>query len=443
MKNSSQSYLKEVQNQIRSKEAKEFVSTELDYHITEVKKEWMKKGLNEVDAEQKAVEQMGSPITLGQKLNKLHRSKVDWFTVILLVITLGLSFLPMLSLGNYFSDDAMSMSYYSKHKILFVVLGVIVAFGMMMFDFRKLEEKGWLFYGIGMLILLILRLSPTDFINGLPLIMIGPLTIESLMAIPFIFLAWASFFNNKRLKMWHISVLFFLSFYMIFATPSISTTYIYGAMVFVMFCWSKFSRKTIFKTLGLLVSSFLITCIVLWQSVEQYQKHRLVVFLNPEQYSDSEGYMILLLKELLSKAGWFGNTTITEFIPAFHTDFVFVNLTSYFGWIFAIGLVFILSLFIARIVVIARKVNHSYGKLLLIGAVALYSVQLVTNIAMMLGFLPMISMSLPFISYGLMPTIFNAFLIGVVLSVYRRKDLVASGFITNHDPLKPNPSSYD
>ncbi|WP_373287600.1 hypothetical protein [Psychrobacillus lasiicapitis] len=40
----------------------------------------------------------------------------------------------------------------------------------------------------------------------------------------------------------------------------------------------------------------------------------------------------------------------------------------------------------------------------------------------------MISMSLPFISYELMPTLFNAFLIGVVLSVYRRKDLVASGF---------------
>ncbi|WP_425467637.1 FtsW/RodA/SpoVE family cell cycle protein [Psychrobacillus soli] len=91
----------------------------------------------------------------------------------------------------------------------------------------------------------------------------------------------------------------------------------------------------------------------------------------------------------------------------------------------------------------ACKVHYPYGKFLLIGAVALYSIQLVTNIAMMLGFLPMIFMSLPFIGYCLIPTIFNAFLIGVVLSVYRRKDLVASGFITKDNLLKPNPSLYD
>lgn len=430
MKNSSQSYLKEVQNQIRSKEAKEFVSAELDYHIKEVKNEWIKKGLNEVDAEEKAVGQMGSPITLGQKFNKLYRPKVDWLTVILLVITLGLSFLPVLSLGNYFSDDAMTMGYYSKHKVIFVLLGGIVAFGMMMFDFRKLEKQGWLYYKIGILILLILSFFPSSVINGLPVIMIGPLTIESLMAIPFLFLAWASFFNDKRLKIWQLGILFIIPCYFIFTLPSISTAYIYVVMVFIMFWWSQFSRKTVLSSLGIFISSLLIVGIIFWKASATYQKSRLQAFLDPEQYADTTGYMILHLKGILSKAGWFGNIASTEFIPAPHADFVFANLTSYFGWIFAIALVFILSLFIARIIVIARKVHHPYGKLLLIGAVALYSVQLVTNIAMTLGLLPMISMSLPFISYGLMPTIFNAFLIGVVLSVYRRKDLVASGYIT-------------
>lgn len=431
MKNSSQSYLKEVQKQIRSKEAKEFVSAELDYHITEVKNEWRKNGLNDKEAEQKAVEQMGNPITLGQKLNKLHRPKVDWLTVILLVITLGLSFLPMLSLGNYFSDDAMSMDYYSKHKILFVILGGFVAFGIMMYDFRKLEKKGWLFYGIGMFILFILAFFPSHMINGLPVITIGTFTIESLMAVPFLFLAWASFFNDRKLKIWQLGILFFIPCYFMFKLPSISTIYIFGVMVFLMFCWSQFSRKAILSALGVIFSFLLIVGIIFCNTSAPYQKIRLLGFLNPEQYANTSGYMILHIKEALSQAGWFGSTSTIEYIPALHADFIFVNLTSYFGWVFAIALVFILSLFIARIVVIARKVHHSYGKFLLIGAVALYSVQLVTNIAMTLGLLPMISMSLPFISYGLMPTIFNAFIIGVVLSVYRRKDLVASGFRAN------------
>ncbi|MFJ5768697.1 FtsW/RodA/SpoVE family cell cycle protein [Psychrobacillus sp. NPDC093180] len=428
MKNNKQSYLMEVQNQIRSKEAKEFVSAELNYHITAMKSEWINKGLNEEDSEEKAVKQMGNPITLGQRLNKLHRPKVDWLTIILLVITLGLSFLPMLSLGNYFSDEAMSMGYYAKHKMIFVLLGGFVAFGMMMVDFRKLEKQGWLFYGIAMIILLLLAFFPSDMINGLPIIIIGSLRIESLMAIPFLFLAWASIFNDKRVKIWQMGILVIIPCYFLFKMPSISTIYIYGVMVLVMFCWSQFSRKTILSSLIFLISFFLIIGFIFWKASATYQKSRLQAFLNPEQYADTFGYMILYIREILSKAGWFGNAMSTEFIPTPHADFVFVNLTSYFGWIFAITLVFILSLFIVRIIVIARKVHHSYGKFLLIGAVALYSVQLVTNIAMMLGFLPMISMSLPFISYGLMPTLFNAFLIGVVLSVYRRKDLVPSGF---------------
>ncbi|WP_420849959.1 FtsW/RodA/SpoVE family cell cycle protein [Psychrobacillus vulpis] len=431
MKKGRQSYLREVSDQIKSKEAKDYVSVELDYHIKQAKKEWINKGLNEADAEEKAVGQMGNPITLGQQLNKLHRPKVDWLTVILLLITLGLSFLPMLSLNNNFSDDSMNMRYYSTHKAIFVLLGGTVAFGMMLMDYRKLEKFGWLFYTIGIIILLILSFFPTHFVNGISVIKVGPLTIESLMVIPFFFLAWASFFNDIRLKIWHLSILFFVPFYLIFTIPSISTAYIYGVMVFVMLCWSKFSRKTILKTLGISISSFLIVCIIFWQTVAPYQKHRLEVFFNPEQYPDSGGYMILLLKELLSKADWFGNSMTNEFIPEGHTNFVLVSLTSYFGWSFAIALVLILSLFVARIVVITRNIHHAYGKLLLIGSIALYTVQLVTNIAMTLGFFPLTSMSLPFISYGLMPTLFNAFLIGVVLSVYRRKDLVSSCFITN------------
>ena len=55
-----------------------------------------------------------------------------------------------------------------------------------------------------------------------------------------------------------------------------------------------------------------------------------------------------------------------------------------------------------------------------------YTVQLVGNVGMIVGFFPMTNMSLPFISYGLMPILLNAFLIGIVLSIYRRKDLMVT-----------------
>ncbi len=430
MEKKGQSYLREVREQIKSKEAKDFVSAELDSHIREAKHEWMKKGLDEAEAEEKAVGQMGSPVTLGQQLNKLHRPKVDWLTVILLVTTIGLGFIPILFVDpDYSSRIGVDASYFLKHKAIFTFLGGAVALGMMLLDYRKLAKLGWLFYLIGILILLMLIYFPTSFINGLPIVMIGSFKMESLMAIPFFFLAWASFFNNKKLKLWHLGLLFFLSCYLLLMVPSISTIYIYIVMVFVLFWWSKFSRRMILTIMTLSVSLFLIASFILFPLLSMYQKARILSFLNPEKYSNDEDFTVLHIKEILGKAGWFGNSMPEEFIPEAHTNFVFVGFTYHYGWFLAAVLVLILCLLVARIIIITYKIHDPYGKLLLIGAVALYTVQLISNIGMTLGLFPMTSMSLPFISYGLMPILLNSFLIGVVLSVYRRKDLTSMRYV--------------
>ena len=192
MNKSGDHFLKEVTNHIKSKEAKRFVGTELEFHLKKSKNTWIEKGFNEADAEDKAVQQMGSPIKLGQELNKLHRLRVDWLMIILLITAMGLGFLPIVSLGD---EGFMDVDYFLKNKVIFVILGAAAALGMMVIDYRKLEKQGWLFYTIGVLILFMISYFPNITINGEPFIKIGPITIECLMAIPFFFLAWASFFN--------------------------------------------------------------------------------------------------------------------------------------------------------------------------------------------------------------------------------------------------------
>ncbi|MEH7086627.1 FtsW/RodA/SpoVE family cell cycle protein [Neobacillus drentensis] len=413
--NKKQVFLNEVIAQIKSKEAKQYVTDELNYHVKEARNYWIEKGLKETEAEEKAVEQMGSPVQLGQQLNKLHRPKVDWILLVLLVTIFGLGFLPMFSIpiGEYLLAT----------KVIITLIGSASVIGIMLMDYRKLKKQGWLFYSIGVLILLVLRLFSNTTINGLPLLRIGPLTIESIMSLPFFFLAWASLFNLERLKVWQFSLLFLLPFFLLFTVPSISTTYIYTIMVFSMLWWSRFSRKIVLSIWGVSVSCFLFVSLISWKFLGVYQKDRLLAYLNPEEYSDGPGFMILHVKEFLSKAGWFGHSMNKEFIPEAHTNLVFVSFTYYYGWLLALALVVILGLFIARIMIITSRIKDPYGKLLLIGAVSLYTVQLVTNIGMTLGVFPLISISLPFMSYGLMPTLLNAILIGIVLSVYRRKDL--------------------
>lgn len=113
-------------------------------------------------------------------------------------------------------------------------------------------------------------------------------------------------------------------------------------------------------------------------------------------------------------------------LPASTTDFVFISLSYTLGWAFAVMLGGTLLLLIFRMLIVVKTVRDGYGKLLVIGALSLFAFQVVLNLGMSFGLFPIMSVSLPFISYGNMQVLLNAGLIGLVLSVYRKKDLVRS-----------------
>ncbi len=410
-------FLSEVMNHIRSKEAKKIVASELEFHLNEVKKEWIGKGMSETEAEEKAVSQMGSPSKLGHEMNKLHKPKVDWLLIGLLVITMGLSFLPLMTVGDELAND------YLVKKGVHVLLGIVLAVAMMFMDYRKFENKGYLFYSFGVLLLVALLTMPNLFINGAPYITLGFFTISSFMVLPFFFLAWASFFNNEKIKLWQHFLLFGLSLLLILAIPNMTVTFMYVTMVFAMMWWSTIKRKTAIIITTIASLGFISLSAFAWFTVKEYQLARLLGFLHPEKYPDNWGYMYLQLKERLASAGWFGSTAKSVALPFDHTDYAFLNLTYHYGYWFAIMLVVILSLFAVRILRISKSIYSKYGNLLLLGGVTLFLVQFLYNVGMILGVFPLISMSLPFISYGLMHMLFNAFIMGMVLSVFRRKDI--------------------
>ncbi|MCU5097765.1 FtsW/RodA/SpoVE family cell cycle protein [Bacillus wiedmannii] len=410
MNKKGERFVSEVTNHIKSKEAKSFVATELDFHLKQAKNTWIEKGLSEEVAENKAVEQMGSPMKLGQELNKLHKPKVDWFLLILLVTAMGLGFLPIIALGH--TNDLL------MNKVIFVILGIVTAVGMMLLDYRKLERFGWLFYTIGVFILLTLKWFPGGYVNGEALIKIGPIKIDCLMTIPFFFLAWASFFNNSRLKFIHLFMLYVFSLYLFLTTSILLPIFIYITMVFVMLWWSKLGKKTAWLITMLPIFLLIIRDLFSWSAVKEYRIARILGFINP-----AHDQWDLRLQEAMSSAGWFGTYGNIKSIPAAHTDFVFASLTYYYGYVLALVLVLILSLFAVRIMNIAYKINDGYGKLLLVGGVTLFVIHFICNVGMILGLLPRTSISLPFISYGWIPTLFHAFIMGIVLSVYRRKDM--------------------
>ncbi|WP_226555166.1 FtsW/RodA/SpoVE family cell cycle protein [Priestia aryabhattai] len=412
------SFLEQVKAQIKLKEAKTFVSAELHHHLNEVKSYWLQKGISEDQAEAKAVTQMGNPVSIGRNLNRIHRPKVDWLTLVLFVAALLLGFLPLLFQGG------MVDNHFSTYKVVFVILGAMLALIMMFIDYRKLANKGWLFYLLGTLLLLFLTKNFNTFTEGQSVFKVGPLKIEGLMAIPFFFLAWAGFFQSNRFKMWKFLLLFLLSLYF-FLECGLTTLFIYVIMTFTMIWWSKLNKKKIVIVLGTGFALVATWGVIGWMTVAYYQKKRLLSFIDP--YNSEEYFGLSKVHHLFMDAGWFGkHSFMDQMIPQANTNFVFLSFTYYYGWLFAAILFLVLSLVVVRIAFVAKRIGDLYTKLLLVGVMIIYTIQLVGHVGMIVGFFPMTNMSLPFISYGLMPISLNAFLIGIVLSIYRRKDLMVT-----------------
>lgn len=402
-------FLDKVIEQVKSNEAKEWIKVEMSHHIQLAKEGWIKRGLQEKEAEERAIKEMGSPLQLGRELNQLHRPTVDWMILAFTVSLLMIGLLPIIT------SDIL----YIAEKLLTILFGVGIVVGIMFIDYRKFAKWGYLFYIIGSLLLLSIILFSNITINGISYLRVGPIIIKGIMAIPFFLLSWASFFSKKEFS--YISFLFlflFSSVLFYFGYDSISTIFVYFTMVVVMLFWSHFSKKQIVLTLGAGAVLFALLCGYILLT----RLHRLLGFIFPERYAQDAGWIYLYREKMWASLKWVGSSDMAAVTFVNRTDTVFLQLSSQFGYVLAVILVFLFSALIIKMIGNVRYIKNRYAKLLLVGAIALYSFQVIYNIGMCMGMLPIISLSLPFISHGLMPTIINALLIGLVLSIIRRKN---------------------
>ncbi|MEN2768456.1 FtsW/RodA/SpoVE family cell cycle protein [Ornithinibacillus xuwenensis] len=108
-----------------------------------------------------------------------------------------------------------------------------------------------------------------------------------------------------------------------------------------------------------------------------------------------------------------------------------IYITNLFGWAFGISLCIILLLFIMRILMNAFNTKDLFGRLIVIGGAVLFIVPTIWSILMGLGILPIIGVYIPFISYGNTILIVYSAILGLMLSVYRRKDMVEPTVVNN------------
>lgn len=171
----------------------------------------------------------------------------------------------------------------------------------------------------------------------------------------------------------------------------------------------------------------------MWYFVmHDYQKQRVLTFLNPELDPRNAGYHIIQSKIALGSGGPYGKGWLNgtqshlEFLPERHTDFIFAVLGEEFG-LFGVGLLLVLYLFvIGRGMHMAAKAQDNYGRLLA-GSISLtFFVYIFVNAGMVSGILPVVGLPLPLISYGgtSMVTLMAGF--GILMSIHTHRKLWSS-----------------
>jgi rod shape determining protein RodA len=172
---------------------------------------------------------------------------------------------------------------------------------------------------------------------------------------------------------------------------------------------------------------------VFWNILKDYQKDRLILFLDPEKDPLGGGYHLIQSRIAIGAGGFWGKgwnqgtQTQLNFIPEQHTDFIFAAVGEQIGFVGSLVLLIVFWLICVRLVWIALTAKDNFGSLLAIGVLAMTAFQIIVNISMTIGLAPITGIPLPWMSYGRSALISKFIAIALVESV------------ANHRPGKKKP----
>ena len=162
---------------------------------------------------------------------------------------------------------------------------------------------------------------------------------------------------------------------------------------------------------------------IIWEQLYEYQKNRILVFLNPEIDKLGSGYQIIQSKIAIGSGGIFGKGFLLgsqsklNYLPEKHTDFIFTLISEEFGFLGSMSIIFIFCFLIGLILKISFNTPSIFSKIVSFGVAFLIFLYLSLNIGMVCGLLPVVGAPLPLISYGGTSLLTVLIAVGLVLSI--------------------------
>ena len=352
-----------------------------------------------------------------QKILALHWT---FIMLITLMSCIGFAMLYSAAKGNV---DPWASRQMMRFMVFFPIM-ILIA----LIDIRVWLKYAYSVYAVALLLLIMVQI---DFFNVTAMgatrwVKLGPLTIQpsELMKICLVF-ALARYFHYMSITNVHRVVHLFIPLLIIalpvgltLLQPDLGTALIITMVGAIMFFIAGVKIWKFIVVGGLGLASLP----VVWHFMHDYQKKRVLTFLNPDSDPLGAGYNILQSKIAIGSGGFTGKGFLDgsqsqlSFLPEKQTDFIFTMLAEEFGFLGGIGVMILFAVIIAYGMIISTRSTNHFGRLIAMGMTSVLSLHVFVNIAMVMGAIPVVGAPLPFLSYG-----------GTMLMTV----MIACGFILN------------
>ena len=354
-------------------------------------------------------------------LDKLN--EVNWGLVLLISIIAGVGFAMLYSVAGG------SLSPWADKQMIRFVIGFFLMIGVAMVDIRFWMSCAYPAYIISLILLVVVEVAGHTGLGAQRWIALGPLEIQpsELMKISLI-LALARYLHglsveevSKPLRLAIPLAMIAMPAGLVAIQPNLGTTLILVADGISLLFLAGLSWWWILPT----VSAATAAVPVAWKFVlHDYQKARVLTFLNPSSDALGAGWNITQAKIAIGSGGVTGKGFLQgtqsrlNFLPEKETDFIWTNYGEEFGFVGCIALLLLFSVVIGYGIQIAMSARSQFARLLSMGIILNFFFYIMINAAMVMGLIPVVGIPMPLISYGGTAMLTVLFGFGLLLSVH-------------------------
>lgn len=359
---------------------------------------------------------------------------IDWLLLILVLVIVGLGLVNLYSAGFHQNLERGTPLY--RKQIYWLLLGLGVMFLVTVFDYRRLAKFAYPLYLLSIFLLLAVMAMGKVVSGSKRWLALGPLAFQpSELTKVAIILALAAYFCRREdyqplgwRELLIPSLLLLIPFALVAKQPDLGSALLIGAVggTMILFVGVRWQVLLTLILAGLVFSPFS------WHFLKDYQRQRILTFLDPSRDPLGAGYHIIQ-SQIAVGSGLFwgkgflrGTQSQLHFLPEQHTDFVFSVFAEEWGFVGGAALILIYCLLILVALQIARSCRERFGSLLALGATAMIFWQIFINISMVTGLLPVVGIPLPFFSYGGSAMLANCLIVGLLLNIRMRQFLFSS-----------------